>query len=350
MLLAPFDSNRDRKPRNIGARMRRYFCLALLSTSYCLAAYTAAATALLAPIPTINRHPLVDVFGLPPAPQALDKPGYSIAIGSERSNISNGGRSGRESLLLDGESRRDEMRLRWQMNETAQLSLGLHYQSHSGGKLDNLIEAFHDLGFPNGIRDARPKDSILFYYTVDGITQLEYRGDAGLGDTQLSYQQALYKRDDEQLSWRIAIELPTGSARRLTGSNTVDMAFDLSHHQHHIVANTNVSTFLRGGALLIAGDGLLQAQRKDWVLFGSAGFQWRPSARWQAKLQLEMHTALYHSQLKEMGHLAVQSALGLAYDASQRANLEVFFSEDLIVDTAPDIVFGLRLHWRDRAL
>ena len=59
------------------------------------------------------------------------------------------------------------------------------------------------------------------------------------------------------------------------------------------------------------------------------------------KLQLDAHSAFYDSGLTELGSDAAQLIIGGALRLSDTWVLDLAVSEDIAVDTAPDVVFHI---------
>src|SRR5690606_29732718 len=97
------------------------------------------------------------------------------------------------------------------------------------------------------------------------------------------------------------------------------------------------------GVLWLERGDVLGALQEDQVWFASAGVSWAAGDNWRLKAQLEAHTAFYDSALKELGDDSLQLVLGGSVRLTPRWLLDLAISEDLAVDTAPDVVFQLAL-------
>ena len=98
---------------------------------------------------------------------------------------------------------------------------------------------------------------------------------------------------------------------------------------------------------MVFGDAeLLEDIREDHAFFGSNTLYWQLNPSVQLKLQLDWHTALYDSELEEIGDNSAQLVLGGAINLNRDTQLEIFVTEDIAVNTAPDVVFGLALKAR----
>ena len=302
------------------------------------------------PMPTTNRHHIAELFGAPtavaPIPEGAS--GLRWEWATEIINTSNDGITDNEFILQDGETVRGNLGLTLDAAGGYSWRLDLPYLSHSGGSLDPLIESFHDIGFPNGNRDERPKDEILFLYERDGEVLLDFDGGAGIGDMSLSVQrtwQTLDPGNDENISyaWRAGVNLPTGDEDSLTGSDTTDLFVEVMRTGYITDESGSMGTFVRLGAQLFIGDGVLEEIREDWSIYTSLGLQLAATKNMAIKLQFDGHTALFDSELKELGETAGTLLLGTTFKAGKRTRVDFYISEDIIVDTSPDVVFGLHI-------
>ena len=84
----------------------------------------------------------------------------------------------------------------------------------------------------------------------------------------------------------------------------------------------------------------IRSETKNLAAFGSSTLAWKLSPRFSLKVQFDFHSAFYDSKLKELGDFSGQLVLGGSLILGRKLQLDVSVSEDVIVDTAPDVVFG----------
>ena len=97
-----------------------------------------------------------------------------------------------------------------------------------------------------------------------------------------------------------------------------------------------------GGTWLGDGD-VLEDEVEDFAANGWLGAGWAP-AHWLAlKLQIDSHTALYDSDLTELGDPAVILTMGGTLGFGERTALDIGIGEDLNVNASPDVTFHLNL-------
>jgi hypothetical protein len=89
---------------------------------------------------------------------------------------------------------------------------------------------------------------------------------------------------------------------------------------------------------------VLKDQQRNWVGFGVLGLGWSP-ARWIAlKIQANGHTSFYKdSELVALNGSSVQLTIGGTLAFSRDISLDLGLTEDLLIRTAPDVVFHLAL-------
>ena len=91
------------------------------------------------------------------------------------------------------------------------------------------------------------------------------------------------------------------------------------------------------------GDVLPDLQR-SLVEFGTLGAGWSPLDWLAFKLQFDGHTPFYRdSRLRELDDGSVQLTIGGTLGFTRNTSLDLGVSEDIVVKTAPDVVFHLAL-------
>jgi hypothetical protein len=92
---------------------------------------------------------------------------------------------------------------------------------------------------------------------------------------------------------------------------------------------------------------VLPDQQHDAVAFGTLGVGWHPLPWLTLKVQFDGQTAFYNdSDLVELSSNSMQVVMGGSLHFSESTALEIGVSEDLVVKTAPDVVFHLALRYR----
>lgn len=302
----------------------------------------------LLPFNTTNQNPLVAIYGLPAAgPATVLAPGrMSAELRADiASNYSDDVETD-ESILLDGESYRFTLALKYGLGERFEVGLEVPYAMHRGGSLDSFIIDWHDFfQLPQGGRDDAPRDRLSYRYDKDGRTLVDLHDqEEGFGDLRLTgaWQLLPPEGDDPRsLALRASLKLPTGDEDRLLGSGSTDFALWLSGAQSF--QEGSLALFGAAGAMLMSDSDVLADQQRNAVAFGTIGGGWRPLSWLAFKAQVDGHTAFYQGsdlrQLSESLQLAIGGTLGL----TETLTLDLAVTEDIVVDSASDVVFHLAL-------
>lgn len=299
-----------------------------------------------APFQTSNRNPFVQIYGLP-AVQArplLVAGELEAALALDIATNYTGRETSRESVWLDGETYRTTFVYREGAAGGLEWGFDIPFVSHRGGFLDGFVRDWHDLfGLPQGGRDRAADNQLLYRYGRDGVDAVAITEPAaGVGDIQLHAALAGGNTD----AWRAALKLPTGRSDRLFGSGGADLAVWWTSW---VGRELGRPFGLYGGAGVLAmgrGDVLPQMQRR-LVGFGSVGVDWKADARLTFRAQVDANTAFYRdTDLEQLGAASLQLGLGGTLFFARDTGLDIAVVEDLLPDTAPDVVFHLRLWTR----
>ena len=305
----------------------------------------------LTPFATSNQSPLVQIHGLPSAePATLTGAGrYAVRLSLDAASNYISDDNAVESLLLDGETYRTNLNLRYGVNERFEIGFDIPYISHTGGCLDGFIDNFHDIfNLSDSGRSEAPRDRLAYSYERNGIPLVNLRDSAhGLGDLRLS---AAWKLDrqtgsrPEALALRLSLKLPTGESDKLLGSGSTDLSLSLNGQREFTLENTRLAVFASLGALGMTKGDVLKKQRRNLAVFGSLGLGWAVNEWLALKAQFDGHTSMYKdSSFEGVDSGSVQLVMGASFQVSERTSVELGLSEDLWVYTAPDAVFHLAL-------
>ncbi len=244
-----------------------------------------------------------------------------------------------ENLVIDVESYRYEFSLGLRIDDWV-IQGSLPLISNQGGFLDSSIEGFHDaFGLPQGSRPSFPHNQIEIEYSRNGITAYQQSiSSSGVGDVSIAFG---YHPVEGNTAFFLGIELPTGSQADFTGNEAIDIALWMIHSQQ-ISPRSNWYGLL--GASFPGNDGLLKDLIVDQIWVGQIGVNFRFTDTTTGIIQLDLHSeTINNSELTAFGNSA-QVQLGFHFKQLIGSHsLDVFFSEDILVGSAPDISFGLRL-------
>ncbi len=334
-------------------RKDRFFKLCAIVV-YCLTFFFTASHAYaleIAPFDSTNQSPLAGIYGLPGSGNFLlltpgrTEAGISVALSSNYAVND----SLHERIILDGETTRLVFAARHALFPRLEMGVRIPYIIQGGGFLDGFIEGYHStFGFPQGGRDQAPRNRLLYRYSKDGVVRmLMDASGAGIGDVMLTSSFQLYQKRDENrqgVTLNAGLKLPTGDSDRLRGSGGTDLSLwmtggaDLGH------AAGKWTSYGSAGMLFLTEGDVLPDQQKKWVGFGSLGLGWIPRPWLAFKVQADAHTPFFSdSDLKEIAANALQFVVGGTIGFSEKTTLDIGVSEDLAVNTSPDVVFYLNL-------
>jgi len=328
--------------------LRNFFGLGILFSPSLLQAVE------ITPFYTQNQSPLVQIFGLPSIgnPSVLPPRKADVRMILDYASNYAADSNPRENILLDGESARITLDARFGISRRFEAGVAIPYLIEGGGFLDSFIIDYHNtFGFPQGGRDQAPRNRLLYQYQKDGRELLKInQSGQGIGDIQFMGGFQLYEspaKPSQAIALRISLKLPTGDSNQLHGSGSTDLALWITAGDDYEVAIGCLALFGAAGIMGMTRGNILPDQQRNAVGFGSLGAGWSP-ARWLAlKVQASGHTAFYKdSALRELNANSVQLTVGGTFAFTDSIALDLGITEDVIVKTAPDVVFHFALRGR----
>ncbi len=244
----------------------------------------------------------------------------------------------REDLIIDVENTRLQFDLGMRRGDWV-YTASLPFISNRAGELDRVIEDWHDFwGFPQGTRDKTPRFEIDIEYRRNGeLVYSQTSSSSGLADIALAigYQPA------GKIGYFFGVELPSGDTDDFSGNDSVDLALWLAG-EGEIDPETSIYGSL--GLALPGDEGNLGPLLVDEIWFAQFGIEHRFGDRIIGIAQVDLHgKTISDSRLKAFNEsLQLQLALGFD-DIVAEHRLDLFFSEDIVVGSAPDITMGARL-------
>ena len=317
---------------NLMMRMRGWLFLNFLATQ--------CSYAQIAPIRDLN--PILIGFELPPnlATQSSKQPTKQISINATVGNISLNQIAHNEHLQLDAEVQQWQFSWTQPLPHSLSLQLNLPYVRISGGSLDSFIENWHrTFGLPNGNRDHWPQNRLLINYDRNALPKLSLTSpQQHLGDPSLRLGWHLNTQTTHSESLWLSLKLPVGDALNFTGSGSTDLALSFAASQQ---LGARLQTYQQLSAIHLGTGKRLATQQRSQAYSGQAGLNWQLTAHWQAIAQLDAHTAVYDSDIRALGN-ALQLSFGPGYQGTYWQSA-LLISEDIAVDTAPDVQMQLNL-------
>ena len=315
-------------------------CIAAVS----LAASGAALPQELDPFRAPNLSPPVAIAGLPlwaDVPEST-----TLGFTTELANHYRFSRRHDERLRLDGETARIRAYVEHPFRDRWAVGVDVPYYRQSGGVLDDVVDGWHSaFGLPDGGREHRPAGLIEFDLAdASGSFFSLNESGSGLGDIQISLAGRF--GDGPGTVLRAALKLPTGKEALLAGSGDTDWSLSaLRLHEGSLGAKR--AGFYYGGAVIEFGQPKnILFPAKDRALAAVIGGTVSIRSRFGIKGQIDVNSAFYTSALDEIGANGVQATLGGWLRFGRAGLFEYAVSEDLNVNTAPDVVVFANLSWR----
>ena len=302
-------------------------------------------------LPEDDNGPFSGIFGLP----GMDEGGAIVAAGRFQTGLSVLTASHAivedeavESLIIDGETIRTLVDIRYGVRPGLELGVEIPYVAHQAGGLDSLIDTWHDIfRLPEGSRDDRPRDLLDFSYSDSGGDVLSFTQRArGIGDVRLYGGFDLASSETHRRALRLSIKLPTGDADELLGSGGTDISVGIAGDIANAGGNTALSVFYRAHLSYLGEPELLADLYKDFVGQVSAGFSYAFNPRFSLGAQSTLRTTLFESDIETLGEPALTLTFGGTIGLSERLTLGLGVTEDIKVNSAPDVTFNIGFRYR----
>jgi hypothetical protein len=292
-----------------------------------------------------NQLPFKQIFGLPSLDNSpLTEAGkWRLNLVGNLANSYYIATGPKEELTNDVETFGGRLIANYGLSNRWQLSVEVPYVRHDGGFLDHFIYQWHDFfGMPQGGRTRDNGDQLDVSY-LSGVSYELPGPESGIGDLRFNIAKS---RDwnNRTLVFSAEVKLPTGDFDKLTGSGGTDFSAGLTLNDPHTLEKYRLTMYGGLAGVYLGGmDGELAPIQKNFVLAGRAGIGWQATKLIQLKLQLDAQSAIYDSQLKEMGDPGFQLVLGGSLTFTDDAYLDISVAEDINTSTAPDVAFQLGL-------
>ena len=287
---------------------------------------------------TRDLNPILQPIFLPRYAAPAPDDGWRIEHALHVTNTFQEQERGDEQIVIDVENYRYSVDLGYRRGAWS-FAASLPFVASRAGELDRLIEEWHDLfGLPQGGRTRAPRDRLEIRYLRDGeveFSQLESSN--GIADIALS----LGYHAPGGFGYHVGIELPSGSESDFSGNESLDTALWLTRAQ---AFGETLTVYGLLGLSFPGDDGALAERLASRIWVAQLGLEYRVGAMLSVTAQLDLHSRwLDDSSLKAFGNSA-QLQLGLGIDGLlDEHRLDLYFSEDILVGSAPDISFGARL-------
>jgi hypothetical protein len=296
------------------------------------------------PFRTRNLSPVIGVFGLPAWETAPEPGRRELSLVVDLANHFWFQRSDIDEIEGDFETQRGALRYRHAFSGDWSVGVELPGQRVAGGVLDRVIDAWHDFfGLPDGARGERPVGAVLLRVARDGAEPFEFdRPGRGPGDVRVSVARSV----GQERQWLIRAEakLPTGRESILAGSGSTDATLMLTHRREGVFVARPAAWYWGVGITRTGQAALLPQPRRSGVVAGTLGGGWALRERIGIKAQFDLHSAVYDTSLAH-GRAGVQMTIGGWWQFASRALFDFGVSEDLTVNTSPDLLLHTQLRW-----
>lgn len=300
-----------------------------------------------APFYVGDMSPLTFSYGAPRSamPAYLDAGQWQSHVSLDIANSTHIEKNDQENLLLDAETTYLMLALEYGLSYDWDMRFELPLVHHGKGFLDSTIDNYHQrFGFSEGARPRVDNDQINIQYQNAGEQQIDiHNAVSGVSDVSLSFVRSVRSSYEDTLSYGIKFKLPTGDENKLTGSGTLDTAIWASG-ANAISGRTRHYMSL---GVVYTGDkkGLLASVRENGYGFLNYGIAHQVSPAVELKAQVDAHSDIYKTDTKLLGH-SVTLSLGGTVALSATTDLDLAFTEDIAVESAPDISFHMNFRKR----
>jgi hypothetical protein len=287
--------------------------------------------------PIRDQNPLLRGFYLPLPSDSRSDARAALSATLLVSNTLNVESNSHESLLVDGESAVLDITYENSLSRNWRYRFTVPIVHDSGGVLDSVIDAWHEaFGLPRGYRPLYPKKQLDYSYSGDASIDLDH-SHTGLGD--IAADLGWYAMDDARrtLSLWAGLKAPTGTVSDLTS----DGAWDGAVWLHGAARGPTWQLAAELGVAQPFGDEIFGGMAHRSSVFARFAATRAAGSAWSLRAQLDAQSGhVAGSDLRFLGP-SLQLSLGAARRLRGRWRLEMGFSEDIAVNTAPDITFFL---------
>ncbi len=293
-----------------------------------------------------NLSPMASLLALPSQRSADIREGLSVTLHSDVATHFVSQARGDETVFFDGETQRHSLALRWGISSDWELSAVLPFTRHDGGFTDGYVNRWHDFfGMPDGGRSEVPEDQLQYQFASPQIDSTLLESASSLGDATLELAYMGERQRDLQIAYAVGYKASTGDSSDWTGSGSSDLYGVARFSGAH---RSELPLYWHGqlGVTSVGDSALLGPEQRDWIWFGGLSAEWHLNERWALIGQIDSHSALLDSSIDALGEPAAMLSLGLRRQLNSKWAIDISFAEDIVVESAPDIIFQASLHYR----
>lgn len=240
---------------------------------------------------------------------------------------------------LDMEVAEVNIRMRRSFYDSFELGIEVPIVSFNAGFMDGAIERFHGLfGFATYGRQNRPENEFLYEVKRNGTTLIKGESDhAGLADVRLTAKKVLTS-SDPFITMKLAVELPTGDAKKGYGNGNVGADLSL------LLDKQIRERYMTYWNLGVARPGDINGYEKiktKYFAFGGAGVETAIWDTWNILAQWTVQQSPYpKTGIRSVDSSAHQVTLGARYRGENGGNFDVTLAEDSNGGGVPDVTFS----------
>ncbi|MDP2877247.1 MAG: DUF3187 family protein [Holophaga sp.] len=253
-------------------------------------------------------------------------------------------------FYFDEEVVRSTVRVRRGITEHTDLWAEIPFQTHSGGKLDGVIEGFHSLGFEQYGRDRVGKYQLVMVVMAYGKL-LFYNDESIRGKTQdptLGITHQFAKGEAWNLSAYASVKPPLTSTYAVYRSGW-DQTYGVTGRWQPLARHVLYfgGAFVRRPKGNVAYTTMTLGGPRDG-LGAHAAWEYRRSARWRPFFQLYYQTGLLKPQIyQKLDRPSLQHDLGLHWTVRRNATLSFHYMNNITHnENTADMSLGLSLDMR----
>lgn len=294
--------------------------------------------------------PLTGIFGFPSSTEGAEivsrgRHNWGASLGTASHSIDES--SDGEILRFDGETTRLAMTYRYGISDQLDIGVEVPYVWHESGNLDSLIDSWHDFfGLPEGSRTMREPDQLEFVYANSQTTLIDVTNNVhGVGDVRLLAGWKLSKTATRSTALQLGVKLATGDSDTLMGSGGTDVSLGIARDAIGILGNANLSSFYRVNVTYLGEPDRLANRYNDLVGQLALGFGFRANQNVDLRLQARIRSAVYESDIDNLGATSMSLTFGADFSLSERHRLALSVGEDVKSGSAPDVSFQIAFRY-----
>ena len=305
-------------------------------------------------LPDHDNGPLTGIFGLPESTEGSEinirgQHSWDTSLIVASHNI--GEARGAEVLRLDGETTRLAFTYRYGLSDKLDISVEVPYLWHQSGDLDSLVDSWHGfLGLPDGgARATREQDLLEVFYSDSQATLIDMTNDtSGISDVRLHAGWRLSETEARSTALRFSIKLPTGDSDELLGSGGTDISLGLASDVVGLWGRAELSGFYRVNVTYLGEPDRLADRYNNLVGQISFGLGYNVHRNVGLRVQSRIRSAVYDSEIENLGTASVSLTFGAAFRMSDRHRLVLSVGEGLNTRAAPDVSFQITFRYADQ--